>query len=220
MAATPRARTSDAGTGGARTAAPGARKRGRPTARERVERRAAILEAALTVFLEHGYGNTTVEQLATAGGVTKRTVYSYFGDKAGVFSEMVRSLATTVSSLAPDGDTLETLAARIVYRLHSAELVGLHRLVIAESSRFPELAFTLHRDGDARHIARLADHLAQEHGSRAAELAPSLFSLLLGEEHRKRLLGLAQPITEYEAMEHAFAALDTLGLGRTPVAPD
>ncbi|HEU0257313.1 MAG TPA: TetR/AcrR family transcriptional regulator [Microbacteriaceae bacterium] len=198
----------------------GPRKRGRPTERERVLRRAAILEAALRVFLARGYGNATIEELASAGGVTKRTVYSYFGDKAGVFRDMVQSLAVTVSSSAPDQDTLESLAARIVYRLYSAELIGLHRLVIAESSRFPELASALHRDGDIRHIARLADHLAAERGSETAGLAPALFSLLLGEEHRKRLLGLAPPMTEFEAWEHAAAALAALSLERAEVGRD
>lgn len=188
------------------------RKRGRPTAVERVERRSQILDAALPVFLEHGFGQATVDELAAAARVSKRTIYSYFGDKAGVFAAMVQILATTVSSSAPDDDTLLTLATRIVYRLNSAELVGLHRLVIAESMRFPELASALHDNGDRRHIARLRDHIVTERGEGAAPLAQSLFSLLLGEEHRLRLLGLQPPITEAEAAEHAAAAIAALGL--------
>jgi len=188
------------------------RKRGRPTAVERVERRAQIVDAALPVFLDHGFGQATVDQLAAAAHVSKRTIYSYFGDKAGVFAAMVQILATTVSSSAPDDDTLLSLATRIVYRLNSAELVGLHRLVIAESMRFPELASTLHDNGDQRHIARLRDHIVAECGDGAASLAQSLFSLLLGEEHRRRLLGLQSEITEADAADHAAAAIAALGL--------
>ena len=188
------------------------RKRGRPTAVERVERRAQIVDAALPVFLDHGFGQATVDQLAAAAHVSKRTIYSYFGDKAGVFAAMVQILATTVSSSAPDDDTLLSLATRIVYRLNSAELVGLHRLVIAESMRFPELASTLHDNGDQRHIARLRDHIVAECGDGAASLAQSLFSLLLGEEHRRRLLGLQSAITEADAADHAAAAIAALGL--------
>lgn len=198
------------------------RKRGRPTERERVERRAQILDAALPVFLQSGFGQATVDELAAAARVSKRTIYSYFGDKAGVFAAMVQILATTVSTTAPDDDTLLSLASRIVYRLNSAELVGLHRLVIAESTRFPELAATLHGDGDLRHIARLRDHIVAERGEGAAFLARPLFSLLLGEEHRMRLLGLQPPITEPAAREHAAAALAALSLdghvGRRPPA--
>jgi Transcriptional regulator len=192
------------------------RKRGRPTAVERVERRAQILEAALPVFLEHGFGQATVDELAAAARVSKRTIYSYFGDKAGVFAAMVQILATTVSSTLTDDDTLLSLATRIVFRLNSAELVGLHRLVIAESKRFPELASTLHGNGDQRHIARLREHIVAECGEDAGRLAQPLFSLLLGEEHRMRLLGLLPPITEPDAYDHAASAIAALALARHP----
>jgi len=197
-----------------------ARKRGRPTAAERVERRAQILNAALSVFLENGFGNATVDQLAAAAQVTKRTIYSYFTDKAGVFTEMVQSLAVTVSSSAPDDDTLESLATRIVFRLNSAELIGLHRLVIAESTRFPELARTLHQNGDARHIGRLGEHIAAEFGDAYVSRAPQLFSLLLGQGHRKRLLGLIGPASLADAAEQAREALALAGFAASVPAPD
>jgi AcrR family transcriptional regulator len=201
------------------------RKRGRPTADERVQRRAQILDAALPVFLRYGFARATVDELAAAAHVTKRTIYSYFGDKAGVFADMVRSLATTVSSDAPDDDTLESLASRIIFRVHSDELVGLHRLVIAESARFPELAVTLHDNGDARHIARLTEHITLEHpqidADVAANRAVTLFSLLLGEAHRRRLLGLTRPPTREQATQAARSAIDAAGLASSgPSAAD
>jgi TetR/AcrR family transcriptional repressor of mexJK operon len=104
------------------------------------------------------------------------------------------------------------LAARIVSRVHSDELVGLHRLVIAESARFPELALILHSSGDARHIARLAEHIRAERGPASEPLAEPLFSLLLGEKHRRRLLGIDPAPTPAEAAGHARAALGQLGL--------
>jgi TetR/AcrR family transcriptional repressor of mexJK operon len=194
---------------------PALRKRGRPTAAERRRRETEILTAALSVFLRSGYGASTVDELAAAAQVTKRTLYAYYGDKAGVFAAMVRELAAAVSlDAATDRDTLETLAARIVSRLHSDELVGLHQLVIAESTRFPELALILHSSGDARHIGRLAEHLRAERGPASEPLAEPLFSLLLGERHRRRLLGIDPPPTRAQAAAHADAALALLGLGR------
>ncbi|TFC13243.1 TetR/AcrR family transcriptional regulator [Cryobacterium algoritolerans] len=191
------------------------RKRGRPTEDERVERRTQILEAALPIFLEYGFGDTTVDQLAAAARVTKRTLYNYFGNKAGVFTEMQRRLASMVSGDAPAHDTLESLATRIVLRLHSAEMIGLHRLVIAESLRFPELARNLYDNGDLRHISRLADLVRAEWGLNASSSsAAALFSLLLGEDYRRRLLGLIGPATTEEAARHALTALTTIGTGR------
>src|SRR5277367_3437963 len=189
------------------------RKRGRPTAEERRAREAAILSNVLCVFLLCGYGASTVDELAAAARVTKRTLYAYYGDKAGLFAAMVTQLAATVSlDATSDDDTLEVLAARIVSRVHSDELVGLHRLVIAESARFPELALILHSSGDARHIARLAEHIRAERGPASEPLAEPLFSLLLGEKHRRRLLGIDPPPTPAQAAAHADAALAQLGL--------
>jgi TetR/AcrR family transcriptional regulator, mexJK operon transcriptional repressor len=189
------------------------RKRGRPTASERRAREAEILAHVLHVFLHCGYGASTVDDLASAAQVTKRTLYTYYGDKAGLFAAMVTELAATVSfDATSDDDTLEVLAARIVSRVHSDELVGLHRLVIAESARFPELALILHSSGDARHIARLAEHIRAECGPASEPLAEPLFSLLLGEKHRRRLLGIDPAPNAAEAARHARAALAQLGL--------
>ena len=192
---------------------PALRKRGRPTADERRARETDILASALGVFLRAGYGASTVDELAAAAQVTKRTLYAYYGDKAGVFAAMVRHLAAAVSlDATSDDDTLEVLAARIVSRVHSDELVGLHRLVIAESARFPELALILHSSGDARHIARLAEHIRAERGPASEPLAEPLFSLLLGKRRRRMLLGIESPPTPTQAAAHANAALAQLGL--------
>jgi len=191
------------------------RKRGRPTPAERRARETEILASALGVFLRSGFGAATLDELAAAAKVTKRTIYAYFGDKDALFAAMVEDLAVTVSlDPASDRDTLEQLAARIVFRVHSDELVGLHRLVIAEAVRFPELATVLHTYGDARHIARLTEHIRAERGASFADLAKPLFSLLLGERHRRRLLGIDPAPTPAEADVHARDCLALLGIGR------
>ena len=188
------------------------RKRGRPTEAGRIERQEQILDAALSNFLEYGFGNATVERIAADARVTKRTIYSYFGNKDALFTEMQGRLAETVSGDTQIPDTLESLAARIVFRLHSAQMIGLHRLVIAESLRFPDLARTLHDNGDMRHVARLAEHIDTERGWGATDRAEALYALLLGEDYRRRLLGLLDPIIEADAAGYAQSALEHLGL--------
>jgi TetR/AcrR family transcriptional repressor of mexJK operon len=47
-----------------------------------------ILEAATTLFLDQGYGSTSLDQIAAAAGVTKPTVYSHFGSKQGLLEAM------------------------------------------------------------------------------------------------------------------------------------
>jgi len=180
-----------------------------------------MLDRSLQVFLERGYQGSTLEELARASGVTKRTIYTDYGDKEGLFAAMVESLAGGIShEPGADGETLQSLAARIVYRIHSDELVGLHRLVIAESPRFPELARTFHAQTDARHISALRAYLVRQYGEDAAPLASALFSLLLGERHRQRLLGVRTAATPDEAELIAAEAIAQLGFGvDEPPAP-
>jgi hypothetical protein len=70
----------------------------------------------------------------------------------------------------------------------------------------------LHAGGDARHIARLAEHIRAERGPGREGLAEPLFSLLLGERHRRRLLGIDPAPTGRQAAAHANAAIALLGL--------
>jgi TetR/AcrR family transcriptional regulator, mexJK operon transcriptional repressor len=129
-----------------------------------------------------------------------------------------KSENTTPQVFLSEGWYFSCLPLRITYGIepNSDELVGLHRLVIAESARFPELAQTLHSSGDARHIARLAEHIRAERGPGSEPLAEPLFSLLLGEKHRRRLLGIDPAPTPAEAARHANAALAQLGLRSAP----
>ncbi|MGC4106769.1 MAG: helix-turn-helix domain-containing protein [Thermomicrobiales bacterium] len=53
-------------------------------------KRELILERALALFADRGYNGVGVEELATAAGVTKPTLYHYFGSKQGVLEALLR----------------------------------------------------------------------------------------------------------------------------------
>lgn len=193
-------------------AAAGMRKRGRPTGDERAIRREQILDAAIDLFLESGYGGVTLDSLAATARVTKRTIYAYVGDKAAVFEAVVSRLSLQV---LPDSrsDGLEALAVRLVMTLHSDIAIGLHRMVIAEASQFPELAAGFYASGPERYLATLSDLIAENVPDSQAT-AEQLFALLLGEPHRRRLLGLESAPTRARAEVLARAAVRSLGLNR------
>ena len=99
-----------------------ARKRAaRPRAGDpRVRRtRAAALAAARTLFLRHGHGGTTMDDVAVEAGLTKRTLYNNFRDKDTLFRQMVDETIGFAESFARGLDeewpraTKANLAARL-----------------------------------------------------------------------------------------------------------
>ncbi|WP_334152624.1 TetR/AcrR family transcriptional regulator [Microbacterium sp.] len=191
-------------------ASPGApRKRGRPTPEEREQRRDQILDAAVALFVARGLGQVTIDEIAASSRVTKRTIYTYFGDRAEVFTAVIERFRTTALS-EPDaaGSSLLDAAARMVFVLHSDDAVGMHRLMIGESAQFPDLAARFYASGPEGYIGMLQQHLA---GDDTAERAEALFGLLLGEPHRRRLLGLVPAPDRAAARAQAERALRLLG---------
>lgn len=174
-------------------------KRGRPTAQEREDRNARLLSVATSHFLTRGYTGTSLTSVAAEAGVTKRTVYTTFEDKAGLLAAVVRRQHGYASTTGP---TLADTATGIIEALLADEAIALHRLVVAESAHFPDLASVFYRAGPSE-----AQDALVAAGARPSDAA-DLFTLLLGEPHRRRLLGLAAAPTHDEARARAALVLD------------
>ena len=131
----------------------GVRKGGRPPRADALKLRAQILEVATDLFLEQGYGSTSIEAVAGRAGVSKRTFYDRFDDKAALFAAVVHRIIENIRPPAnvpllagPNlGEILRRLAGLILQAALSPQAIALHRLVTGESSRFPELASALRR---------------------------------------------------------------------------
>jgi AcrR family transcriptional regulator len=52
-------------------------------------RRRQLFEVALTLFAEHGYPSTTMDDIAEAAGVTKPLVYQHFESKRALYLELM-----------------------------------------------------------------------------------------------------------------------------------
>ncbi|MBF4603407.1 TetR/AcrR family transcriptional regulator [Curtobacterium sp. VKM Ac-2884] len=176
-------------------------KRGRPTTDERVARDERILDVATDLFLEHGFAGVALDRVAAEAGVTKRTLYTAFGDKPAILRAVVRRQHPYAAQ--PAADLLSTAAA-IGSALLSDRAVALHRLVIAESTRSPELAREFHEAGP------LAAQQALVRAGATPDTAAELFTLLLGELHRQRLLGLAPAPTAAAVAARAARAVALL----------
>jgi AcrR family transcriptional regulator len=64
-----------------------------PPKRKRVKDKAAkqrmLLDAAMQVFSEHGYERGTTAEIAHRAGCSESLIFTYFGDKLGLFAEVV-----------------------------------------------------------------------------------------------------------------------------------
>jgi len=121
-----------------------------PRRRRKAERPQEILEAAFTEFSRNGYAMTTLDRIAERAGVTKGTIYVYFENKEHLFISVVREVTKATLDTVHDmfetheSSTADLLRAQfsfiyqnIVEDRRRREVV---RMLIAEASRFPELA--------------------------------------------------------------------------------
>jgi TetR/AcrR family transcriptional regulator, mexJK operon transcriptional repressor len=135
-------------------------------------KRRTILDAARGVFLDKGYAGASMDEVAAVAGASKVTVYRYFADKQRLFASVVadaieQAEAGTqdlVDRLAVSDDVeadLRAFARRHVADVTRPHLVRMRRLLIAEATRFPELAATWHRAAPERAHATLAAVIAR-----------------------------------------------------------
>lgn len=80
------------------------------------DRRTKVREAALEVFLRHGYRKVTMNDIAHAAGLSRPALYLVFPDKAAVFREVVQVGLDEMIERIEDGLTrLATPAAQLQY---------------------------------------------------------------------------------------------------------
>lgn len=103
-------------------------------------------------FLEHGYAGATMDRIAITAGVSKPTVYSYFGGKEDLFAVLIERLAKEKYRAVFEVDNPQALQPepkvflrRIVTNIldiatGDPDFIAFMRLIVGESGRFPELA--------------------------------------------------------------------------------
>ncbi len=182
---------------------------GRPPRSASLLLRERILDVATPLFLAHGYGLTSIEAVARQARVSKRTFYHRFADKSALFEAVVHRI---IDGLRPppevpliEGATLHAKLKRLAKLILQAALspptVALHRLLIAESARFPELArATGARDASHEAISLIGGLLERDLHNTAMDaasrdLAAAQFLQLVIATPLRRTLGGHAPMT-------------------------
>ena len=126
-------------------------RRGRPSANESSLLGARLLDAAQRVFVDAGYAGATMEAIADAAGVSRKSLYARYRNKADVLGAVVKRIVeaplagrtragpAATRGIAPRAELLQ-LAHELVASASAPEIIGLERLILAEAAQVPQLA--------------------------------------------------------------------------------
>jgi TetR/AcrR family transcriptional regulator, mexJK operon transcriptional repressor len=192
----------------------------RATARD--ARRLHILDVARDVFIEDGFAAASMSTIAARLGGSKGTLYNYFESKEVLFSAVVtneceRKIAAMFDvEGAEDGDmeaVLRGFARRYARMVLSDDAMAFSRMVIAESSRAPELGITFYEAGPRRSRARMAAYLERQIAAGRVTPCDSLrvvkqfCDLCISGLYTKRLMNIVPPPSDEELEANVDAAL-------------
>ena len=141
-----------------------------------MENRATILDAATQVFLAKRYSGTSMELIAEAAGVARRTLYNQFPEgKEAIFRAVVEHFWSKfpVMVLATDEKALQdprfglTKTGNAIADFWKAEpVIAFLRLAISEIPQFPDLAETFFKAGKLPLMEEVVSYLRvlSDHG--------------------------------------------------------
>jgi TetR/AcrR family transcriptional regulator, mexJK operon transcriptional repressor len=181
-------------------------------------KRARIIHAGKIVFLRSGFGAASMDGIAAHAGVSKMTVYRHFQSKELLFAGVINELCQQIIDddlekilVLPPKQALEKFARKIITILFAKETIELHRIVVAESRRFPKLGRFFYQTGPAACIEMLELYLRRHgrnglvrHGS-PRRLAEEFLDLIRGYPHLRLLLGIDKMPSKRE-MQHRIAS--------------
>src|SRR6187549_1497986 len=108
-----------------------------------MEKRAAILEAAMALFPSRGYDGASVEAIAQSAGVSKLTVYSHFADKETLFGAAVTECCTQTlphrlfvpAPGLPVREALVGIGRAFIDLMMDERAIALHRVMVSQAGQ-------------------------------------------------------------------------------------
>ena len=212
---------------------PSVNKVGRPRRGTETARAAALIGAATRVFLRDGYGMASIDKVASEAGVSTRTIYERFKNKADLLAAVITHLVdrdmasvlaiTELDRLEPK-EALTTIAHTITRRARDPESAALFRIVATEAMRFPELAAKMRDSGKQRWEGAIADYFRSQiqRGSLSLtdpDRAAVLFlQMICAELHDCLLFGKADAMAQLDFSPHLTHAIDIFLFGAASAA--
>jgi AcrR family transcriptional regulator len=183
---------------------------GRPRRGTEAARSDSLIAAATRVFLRDGYGSASIDKVAREAGISTRTIYERFRNKADLLDRLeVRRALLTIG---------ETIAGRAC----DPEAAALFRIVAAEARRFPALAEKMRASTKTRVVNAIAAYFrGQIHKENLSladpERSAALFmQMVCAELHECLLFGSPEEIAKLDFTAHLDQVVEIFLNGAAP----
>jgi TetR/AcrR family transcriptional repressor of mexJK operon len=185
-------------------------------------KRAAILDVAKRLFVQHGFDGVSMDQIAAEAGVSKLTVYSHFGDKDSLFSAAIRAkceeqmpaelfLETLQGSLR---EQLIVIARAFFALITSEEAIAMQRMMMMPGTGDSHVRELFWQAGPQQTKDFFAEFL-RARVTRGELRIPEIeratsqfFCLLKGDVHIQMMCGLCGTPMPDDAERHIEATVD------------
>jgi TetR/AcrR family transcriptional regulator, mexJK operon transcriptional repressor len=199
---------------------------GRPKISEREEREEHILQVAGEIFLLFGFDGTSMDAVAEAARISKRTLYARYADKTALFNAIARDqinrwLVPIDEFQSEQGELRDTLLALARYLTTFAltpRSVSINRIIISEAQRRPEFGRLANEVGRRPAIHAIATIL-RRHSAELRPIDPNMaaeqfMSLAIDNNQRLAFLGIRASPEQIELWVRTSVELFLAGVTR------
>jgi AcrR family transcriptional regulator len=194
-----------------------ARRVGRPRRGTEQERTDALIAAATRVFLRDGFGAASIDKVAHEAGISTRTIYERFKNKA--------DLLVSVISRLVERDMASVFATAELDRMEVRQAAALFRIVATEAQRFPALAEQMRVATKDRILSAVAQYFRGQIARGRLiladpERAAALFTHMLKAELQECMLfGSIQDVARLDFQSHIDQVVEIFLNGAAPRRP-
>jgi TetR/AcrR family transcriptional repressor of mexJK operon len=189
-----------------------------------LSKEAQILKAAGEVFLEQGYGAASMDSIAARAAISKATIYAHFNSKAELFGALIRArCAAELDDRQPElvdaadpPAALRALGLQFWEMLTAPDVMAMHRVILAEAPRQPEMGQAFYNAGPCMGLTILG--AAFEQWDRAGllsvpdprEAADMFLSLIRCDAYLRRLFDVPPDPTDPSPDRIVARAVDSI----------
>ena len=127
-----------------------------------------IVDTAQKLFFKHGFDETSLEMIINETGGSRRSIYNDFGNKQGLLIAVIErhldektQMLTTINRELPIAAALNDLCFRFAQSMLSETLISLHRLIVQQVVKLPELGDMVFERGPMKAVLPLAQYLEE-----------------------------------------------------------